>query len=110
MKKTTAPLLLLAALLLTAACSNKDTHLLGTEAGRATCDCFRLPTQEATDHCLDSVDSIYYEYLTDSAFMVAREDATLECVNDGVLDLEKPLSDAPKPAPAPADTTTPAAE
>jgi hypothetical protein len=97
---------LFGALMLTTACKGGDPHSKGVEAGKAACECYKLDGLEAVEKCLDKIERENQEFLTDTAYTNAVEAQLLECITDGVIDIVKPIKEAPAPKAAPADTTS----
>jgi len=99
---------LMAALTLTTSCSNRDPHRRGVEAGKAACECYKLEGLDAVEKCLNDIERANQELLTDTAYTNAVEAQMLECITDGVIDIVKPIKEAPEPKPiseSTADTT-----
>ncbi|MBP5189588.1 MAG: hypothetical protein J6031_01580 [Bacteroidales bacterium] len=86
-------------------CSNKDPHRRGIEAGKAACECYKLDDAEAVENCLNEIEIANQELLTDTAYTNAVESQLLECITDGVIDIVKPIKEAPQPKAEPQDTT-----
>ena len=82
---------LLAATLLCIACNGKDPHSRGVAAGKAACDCYKLDGLEAIEACLNEIEANNQEFLTDTAYLNACEQQLLECITDGVVDIDKPI-------------------
>lgn len=92
MRKTVSLLATCCAVLaLLASCSNKDPRHQGEKAGKASCDCYQLDTQDEVESCLDEVMQLYTKYVTDTTFTNAMEKELLNCVSAGVVDFDKPL-------------------
>lgn len=103
-KRLTIVATLMAALTLTTACSNRDPHRRGIEAGKAACECYKLEGLEAVQKCLDQIEKDNQELLTDTAYINAIESQLLECITDGVIDIEKPIKEKPSPKTTISDT------
>ncbi len=74
-------------------CGKKDPRLMGAESGKAQCECYKLEGEEAVKKCLDDIEKKYTDYLNDTAYIEASELQMLNCISEGVVDMDKPIKD-----------------
>lgn len=103
-KRFTIAMAMLCTLLVTIGCGSKDPHKRGLEAGKAACDCYKLEGLDAVNSCLDNIEKDNQELLTDTAYINAVEAQLLECITDGIIDIEKPIKEKASPKTAVSDT------
>ena len=89
--------IILCTLMVVTGCGSKDPHKRGVEAGKAACECYKLEGMDAVNDCLNRIEKENQELLTDTAYTNAVEAQLLECITDGVIDMDKPIKEAPMP-------------
>ena len=80
-----------------AGCGNSDPRRKGTAAGKAACECYKLEGLEAVEECLDKIERDNQAFLTDTAYTNAVEAQLLECITEGVIDIDKPIKEIALP-------------
>ncbi len=96
MNKAITTSLIIGATILCLSCSGKGPREEGLKAGKAACECYKLEGHEAVEACLNQIENEYKELMSDTAFINAMEETTLQCVSDGVIDIVKPIREASK--------------
>lgn len=100
--------ILIAVAAMCSSCGNKDPRIMGTESGKAQCECYKLEGEESVNNCLGDIEKKYSDYLNDTAYIEASEVQMLNCISEGVVDMDKPIKDyrdTTKKAPAAAAQT-----
>ena len=96
MNKAITTSLIIGATILCLSCSGKGPREEGLKAGKAACECYKLEGHEAVEACLNQVENEYKEFMSDTAFVNAMEETTIQCVSDGVIDIVKPIKEVSK--------------
>ncbi|MBO4307186.1 MAG: hypothetical protein J5848_02605 [Bacteroidales bacterium] len=79
------------ALIACCSCSKGDPRKRGVEAGKAACECYKLNDSKEIESCLSKIENENQEILTDSAYLNAVDEQLLQCISDGVIDIENPI-------------------